>query len=363
MPSSPFTPDIFRDDGAGRDWRPQALPTGKRDRQVRIEQRASSAGRSGYPVEAWTPLIEVWMARRIDWGTEREVGAQLAAQQSVTWEMPFLDSMDPAVVNVPAARRLVYRSRVYDIVAAQEVGRREAIRLLTLVSADLAETPAAAYRAIVLADQPLAYWRLDETAGSTVNSAAGAFVGTVTGGVLRNQPGAVAANPAMAFDGTGYITMPTVPPFLGPFSVEAWTKTTFPARAVIVDHANTSGQFGGWVLYWSSTPGRIHAYALTASGGTIFDFDSVVGGLNDGLWHHGVLTVDLELARLYVDGVWAGEQAASAADLAPSPTPLRLAADRFGTKTLVGALDEVALYPFALSPTQIAAHYNARAAA
>jgi hypothetical protein len=40
--------------------------------------------------------------------------------------------MDPDLLDVPKRRRLVYKGRTYDIVAAGQIGRNEGVELLTL---------------------------------------------------------------------------------------------------------------------------------------------------------------------------------------------------------------------------------------
>jgi hypothetical protein len=45
--------------------------------------------------------------------------------------MYYRADMDPDLVDVPKARRLVFGGRVHDIAAAQHLGRREGIELST----------------------------------------------------------------------------------------------------------------------------------------------------------------------------------------------------------------------------------------
>src|SRR3989440_1402067 len=66
-----------------------------------------------------------------------------------------------------------------------------------------AASPATAktYNATVLADHPVAYWRMDETTGSTMADASGnANHGRYVGIYTLGQPGALAGG-AVAFDG------------------------------------------------------------------------------------------------------------------------------------------------------------------
>jgi SPP1 family predicted phage head-tail adaptor len=109
------------------------MDPGERDRPVTIQQRASSAAGTGFPVETWTTLISSTWMRKIDLkGQERMQAGQLAARFDTMFEMAYRVDMDPELVDVTTKRRLVYQGRVYDIVAASQIGRREGVELSTL---------------------------------------------------------------------------------------------------------------------------------------------------------------------------------------------------------------------------------------
>lgn len=107
------------------------MEPGERDVSVAIEQLTESTGTSRFPVEAWTPLATVWMRRLGLKAQERFVANQLSAAAETQWEMGYVAAMDPDLVDVPKTRRLVYQGRTHDIVAAEVIGRREGIELLT----------------------------------------------------------------------------------------------------------------------------------------------------------------------------------------------------------------------------------------
>lgn len=107
------------------------LNAGALDREVTIEQQSEAA--SGYPSETWTTLeAGVWMSKQDTRGGERFRAAQLSAPYDTVWQLHWRDDMDPDLLDVPKTRRLVYRGRVYDIVRATELGRREGIALETV---------------------------------------------------------------------------------------------------------------------------------------------------------------------------------------------------------------------------------------
>jgi SPP1 family predicted phage head-tail adaptor len=114
---------------------------GRRDRLVTIEQRptADAAAPSGFPLDgAWTPLVVDMPAARQDvQGFERYRAAQTSAASDVRWEINYRLDMDPERIDVPKTRRLIYRGRVYNIVAASMLGRRRGVELWTQVSTKL----------------------------------------------------------------------------------------------------------------------------------------------------------------------------------------------------------------------------------
>ena len=117
------------------------LAAGRRDWFVTIEQRSATDtpdASSGEPAETWTELISGMPAAREDAkGTERFAANQMSAPFDARWEINYRADMDPALVDVPELRRLVYENRVHDIVAASEMGRRRGIELWTLASSGL----------------------------------------------------------------------------------------------------------------------------------------------------------------------------------------------------------------------------------
>lgn len=114
------------------------LASGRRDRLVKIEHRPepNTPATSGFPKDgAWTCLVPKMPAARQDMqGVERYRAAQTTASADVRWEISYRADMDPELHDVPKTRRLIYRDRVYNIVAASLIGRRRGVELWTLVS-------------------------------------------------------------------------------------------------------------------------------------------------------------------------------------------------------------------------------------
>lgn len=224
------------------------------------------------------------------------------------------------------------------------------------------------YSGVILANSPYAYYRLGETSGTTAaDSGSGNNAGTYHGGfTLNQQPGIGDSNNAsVLLNGTnGYVLVPFSSGLsfgTGSFSVEAWIRTSSANPTQGVLSIRDDG---------SSTTARIIVEVI--SGVTQFIVplgQSVVGSIvvNDGNWHHVVCVVDVvnELINIYVDGGLDTQSSLTPINLVFSGTPPLV----FGALTnssggingfyFPGNLDEIAIYPIALTAAQVLAHYNA----
>jgi SPP1 family predicted phage head-tail adaptor len=106
---------------------------GERDRYVRLETRTPAVDSVGAPTDGdWSTLRSDWAAIVAITGRERMAASQEAASADTRWRLRYHLDMDPEVVDVASLRRLVYQGRVYDIVSAQQLGRRDGIELMTI---------------------------------------------------------------------------------------------------------------------------------------------------------------------------------------------------------------------------------------
>jgi hypothetical protein len=79
-----------------------------------------------------------------------------------------------------------------------------------------------------------------------------------------------------------------------------------------------------------------------------------------GTWHHVVATYDGSTIRVYVDGGFEVSKP-DTRSLQPITSPLIVARFPTGGQYLNGDVDEVAVYPTALSAARVLAHYEAGA--
>jgi glucose/arabinose dehydrogenase len=221
------------------------------------------------------------------------------------------------------------------------------------------------YSGAVLADSPLAYWRLGESSGSTAADASGnGRAGSYLNSPTLGAPGALSgdSNSSVGFNGTSQYVQVPYNAALNParVSVESWVYPTGGSgafRSVLTsrDYSASGPMARGYTLY--AADNNTWQFWLGTGSAFVKLFGPAVT-LNS--WTHLVATYDGTTARLYVNGALAASSA-----LAYSPNaarPLRIGAGRTETAAdyfFPGRIDEVALYGTDLSAARVQAHYQA----
>ncbi|SFT69773.1 PKD domain-containing protein [Geodermatophilus amargosae] len=217
------------------------------------------------------------------------------------------------------------------------------------------------YARAVAADGALDHWYLGEASGGIAYDYAGARDLTVGGGVTRQVAGAIAGDPntASAFNGTSSGMASTGTAIAGPqtFSVEAWFQTTSSAGGKIIGFGDrNTGLSANWDRHvWMDPSGRVSFGIYTGATQTI----TGPTAYNDGRWHHVVATMNRSGLALYVDGTLVGSKA-GAFRAQPYNGYWRIGGDSAwtggGSAWFTGRIDEVAVYPAALSAQQVSTH-------
>lgn len=233
----------------------------------------------------------------------------------------------------------------------------------------------ATYRALVLHDHPLAYWRFDETAATVARDETGhGYDATYVGSVVLGVPGALAGDPSPAarFDGTtAYAFVPDASKlaFTGtsPYSLEVWVRPRpAPNYRIILAKViqDPTGQTGtGYVL---SVLPETDAGVTPLVDGRVNGSDrggfQTQGRVADGAWSHVVVTYASGTGLAYVNGAAAG-QGSQPQTLPSIASDFTIAGEYAGTSLggagYPGDLDEMAVYDYAMTPDQIALHYHA----
>ncbi|TMR22623.1 hypothetical protein ETD86_10830 [Nonomuraea turkmeniaca] len=231
------------------------------------------------------------------------------------------------------------------------------------------------YYSAVLNSDPLGYWRLGETSGQkAADSGRGAGAATYSS-VTLGQAGAVEASTdkAAQLTGSGVISLPehAIARLGDAASVEAWFKTT-KTGVIMSGGTDSSSDLARSVLYVGSDGKLRGQFRPTTGTATIAPITSP-GVVNDGQWHHAVLTLSGTAQQMFLDGQSVGTATGSGFGGWPVGAWLgngRLEGGKWpaGPATtqdlpLTGHLDEVAIYDKPLSAHEVATHHAARAAA
>jgi hypothetical protein len=283
---------------------------------------------------------------------------------SLTYQWRRCDAAGSNCANIAGATGTSY------VVAAGDLGftlrvRETATNSAGSAFADSAQTAVvtqpsgSAYPDTVLADSPFLYWRLGEASGGFANSAGTGNGGSAVGsGLSRHVSDLVAANTdgALTFtDATSYVTTTSAVTGLSSSAVsaEAWFRAgAFANSTDLVNHGYGASGGHGWALFTTAT--GVLYFGLYQGGGT----QQLVASapLATGTTYHAVGTYDGSVMRLYVNGSQVATKTVGALTLNTSAGVFTGRTDTAGGVSV----DELALYPSALSASRVQAHYDAR---
>jgi large repetitive protein len=222
------------------------------------------------------------------------------------------------------------------------------------------------YAATVGSDSPVGRWKFDESSGSTAADSSGNanhlthYTSPNVGvpGLLSNDAkaawfgGPTGSNSHAAIADTASLSL------TNHVSVEAWVK---------VDQVPSGGSFGivaqkagSYMLRIDNTAEGNDFSFFIHDGSSWEPRVDTATTVRPGRTYHVVGTYDGSFIRLYVDGQLRSQVARTGA-IYDSPWGMELGGQVFGTplNPLNGTLDEVAVYPTALSATAVQTHYRA----
>lgn len=218
------------------------------------------------------------------------------------------------------------------------------------------------YTNVVLADTPVAYWRLGETTGTTAfDSTVNANNGTYTNGVTRGVVGALAWDSNLAIQSAG---LPNGKPSVvvpdsvsldvsSGLTIEAWLQADSLSTYRSPIMKSSASWADGYGFVYNGGELRFFSKNYTAFAG---DANAFVTGPT---FQHVVGTYDGATLKIFVNGVLAGS-AAYAGGVGVNSQNLLIGVAADGAEPVWnGKIDEVAIYGYALTDTQIQSHYLA----
>lgn len=234
------------------------------------------------------------------------------------------------------------------------------------------------YRTVVMDANPSGYWRLADAADGTVASDVPNVNDNLNGTSVdvaddANGPIAQTTLPAAKFNGTSSYVKVAENPLKDDkyMSVELWFKTTGSAGGVLFSTGNftpggTVGTSGSMPVLYVGTDGKLYGHF---SNGNITGIVTPTA-VNDGAWHHVVLSAALDTQTLYLDGAKVGTQTGAvsanythayfgAGVVTTQPWTAR-PASQWGY--LNGGIAEASIYRRPIGAITAAEHYAARQA-
>ncbi|GAA2177928.1 hypothetical protein GCM10009847_05930 [Leucobacter tardus] len=266
------------------------------------------------------------------------------------WNVPSIRLTDP---SVQAGQSYTYRITVKD-------GDGNTVTSEP-VTATASSDAATAYTSAVIDDGADLYYPLGDSAADW----AGTNPPTFGSSVQAEQPGAVKGSTTgfSNFDGTsnGRVSSSSRPATPTEFTTELWFKTTSTRGGKLIGYGNAqSGSSSSYDRHiYMRNDGRLNFGVYPGSTKIVTSASSY----NDGKWHQAASSLSKDGMKLYVDGQLV------AAD--PSVTSgegfsgyWRIGGDNLGSwpdrpqsDWLSGSIDEVAVYPTALTSAQVSTHY------
>ena len=256
-------------------------------------------------------------------------------------------------------------SHTYTVKVTDPLGNVQT--LPTTNRATVSSETASPYSADVVADGATAYWRLGEPSGSAVHDYAGFNDASARSGVSRGADGAIEgdSDTASTFDGTstGSVASDSTVPTTPSFTAEAWIRTTTTTGGKILGYGSArTGNSSSYDRHvYMDDAGRLVFGVYPGGARTLTSAKTY----NDGEWHHVVATLGSSAGTaLYVDGkrVARDPGVTSAQDYSGywriGGDNLKGWPDKPTSSYFAGTIDDVAIYPTALSRTTIQQHYT-----
>jgi len=208
------------------------------------------------------------------------------------------------------------------------------------------------YVSTVLADNPRHYWRCADPGGfllHDIGAAAQVTLEAAQGSVCLPYTGPASDGGSCAVPTSGGPITVAFLTIASPMSLEVWEYNIvdFVARYLVAFDGSPTNTFG------MSTDAAGH---LACSANSVNLISATLGVLES--WHHYVQTYDGLSQRLYYDGALIAGPMAVLGPISGT-RQLRFAGNSAGAGVAYGAVAEAAVYNYALSAAQIAAHFAA----
>jgi hypothetical protein len=259
----------------------------------------------------------------------------------------------------------VTNSGDYSIIVSNAFGAATS----SVVSLTIIAAPNYPYAQEVLGDEPLGYWRLDETSGTVAHDYIagnnGVYSHTTLGqpgyNLLDTHTAARFGIPSSANSYAGGIAADFATANSAAFSIEAWVN----GKTQTSDCGMVAKGAGGGEQFSLDCGGAGYAFRFLVRDASGLPYSASATLAPDGKWHYlaGVCDQANSAVLLYVDGIQAAQAAIAPGNgILASTNAVSIGSRQSGTNAydlqFVGYMEEVAIYDYALSSNQIQAHFS-----
>jgi hypothetical protein len=225
------------------------------------------------------------------------------------------------------------------------------------------------YAEVILADEPMSYWRLGEETGTVAHDASGnGRDATYVGEPHLGRRGAIVSDPdtAVGFDGIDdYAVWAPRSIYRGAYSVEAWVRT------IIADRSQTFFSTRGMC------PGTCRDYSFdiklenfyghgirvdVGTGAYWLVTETFSFPWRAGIYYHIVAVASTTGLAVFVDGDLIGQSPYADTPFLGGPervAQIGVSNATGGVEWFKGLIDEVAVYGYPLTADQVAEHHTA----
>ncbi|HTI70428.1 MAG TPA: LamG-like jellyroll fold domain-containing protein [Candidatus Limnocylindria bacterium] len=288
------------------------------------------------------------------------VSASGTAPLNYQWKFKGQPIAGATLSTLTLPQTTVASSGAYSVTVSNPIGATNSVDFtLNFVA------PTGRYATMVMTDNPSAFWRLDETNGTTAFDLAGGHDGVYSGALTLGAPGALPGDndTAVSFGGADGVAKVPYSQTLNPgtaFTVEFWAN---PKDHDVNTYVPMGSQFRngagrlGWAFYIQNNSPNGWEIQLGDATGVHADAYSSDHPAVAGRYDHIVAVWDgVNIAQLYVNG--ALDATATGSYVPNGNQPWVIGQRNDGNFGFNGSIDEVAFYNYALTPAQIVNHFS-----
>jgi hypothetical protein len=198
------------------------------------------------------------------------------------------------------------------------------------------------------------------------------YHGRAHGSVFASERVAGRAGSALTFDGvSGYVSIADegrFSPTMHNLTISFWARAPITATAAGNDDCGSTGSYlitkaASDHYEWGveNDNNRQICFHLWQPDGAGHSAIRAVRTVNDGQWHHYAMTIEYQHSfRAYIDGQLVGAKTVFEGAMRDGAAPINIGRRGDGSNYFMGAIGDVRIYEYALTPEQVEELYSQR---